>query len=359
MRRVIGVLVLSLIAVPQVASASAETQARSFVEGAAAMIYACAWPTATYESVSFLSLGRAEGGYDAVFRLIGKSAFDDSDLWVDLAFEFRNGELHDMHVMRHNAILVPPFETCKAMGKLLDDLIKESQSQKPGRQDPRPSAGRQNNSSTAAVCINNAANFEMKYAYRWSGNEWQQDTIAPGSVRRHWWTYNVQVPSFEVTYDDNLAKGVSESRRHLNLSSAVPPVSCSSVKNYSFVVKDNAIGLNSDTWEPGWPHPFAPSVIAGEKTGEWRPAPGYRWYDTADKTGLAVVPENLGITGILIGFKGNGDIYPTVIRVVPGGPAEGAGIHADMEIVRVNGVSTAQRRIDDAWLCSQASEAAP
>ena len=32
-----------------------------------------------------------------------------------------------------------------------------------------------------------------------------------------------------------------------------------------------------DAWKPGSPHPDSPHVVAGVKSGTWRPEPGYRY----------------------------------------------------------------------------------
>ena len=108
------------------ASGSDKESARSFVDSVAAVVYRLAWPSATYEEVSFRSLDPVQGGYDVFVRLSGKSGIDESDLWLDLVFEWRGGTLHDLRVVRHNAFWVPPFETSKAIGQIVTDLLEEA-----------------------------------------------------------------------------------------------------------------------------------------------------------------------------------------------------------------------------------------
>jgi len=44
-------------------------------------------------------------------------------------------------------------------------------------------------------------------------------------------------------------------------------------------------------WTPGTPDPDHPNVVASEKEGNWKPAPGYKWRDNAAQQDMQVVPR--------------------------------------------------------------------
>ena len=72
-----------------------------------------------------------------------KTGFTDTpgfggNLWLDLVFEFRGGQFYDLRVVKHNAVLVPPFKTASAMASLAADLAQEFASSKPDT--PAPAA---------------------------------------------------------------------------------------------------------------------------------------------------------------------------------------------------------------------------
>ncbi|RMH16750.1 MAG: DUF1036 domain-containing protein [Acidobacteria bacterium] len=144
MHRVIAVallvfLVATLTAVPSSARKSAEDDPKGFVESIAETVYAWAWPSAEYESASVKSIDPVAGGYDVLVKLSGKSAFDGGDLWLVLVFKLRNGSLADVKVSAHNAILVPPFATVKALGQLIAELAAEQSYRSPPKaSSPQP-----------------------------------------------------------------------------------------------------------------------------------------------------------------------------------------------------------------------------
>jgi hypothetical protein len=103
----------------------------------AALVYGTAWPTATYEGWRLQKVERLEDGLALKVRLSGESGFG-GDLWLDLVFEFRGGQFYDLWVVKHNAVLVPPFKTASAMASLAADLAQEYASSKPDT--PAPAA---------------------------------------------------------------------------------------------------------------------------------------------------------------------------------------------------------------------------
>jgi uncharacterized membrane protein len=111
------------------ATASAIEDTRSDYEKVADMLgkslYFLAWPTAKYQRANFGSVTAAANGADVVFRLYGKSAFDDGELWTDVVLQIRNGEVSDLKWGRNNALLMAPGGTMKAVGAALKDLNRE------------------------------------------------------------------------------------------------------------------------------------------------------------------------------------------------------------------------------------------
>lgn len=104
--------------------ASDEERARGFIGSIAAGVYNAAWPTADYEGFRLKKVEGLDDGLAVLVRLTGESAFG-GELWLDLVFEFRADQLFDMRISSHNAILVPPFETAKALASLTMDLARE------------------------------------------------------------------------------------------------------------------------------------------------------------------------------------------------------------------------------------------
>lgn len=102
-----------------------DAQERNFIASVAATVYGVAWPSATYKDWNVKSVDRLAGGLDVVVRLSGESRFG-GELWLDLVFKFRNGGFSDLGLQAHNAILVPPFETAKALGAVAKDLINQA-----------------------------------------------------------------------------------------------------------------------------------------------------------------------------------------------------------------------------------------
>jgi hypothetical protein len=120
-------LCVGLLATRAAAQQSTDDQdnAKSFIDSVAQSVYAMAWPTATYKSVSIDGFEPADGGFNVIVKLSGLSAFDNSDLWLKLAFLFRNGSLQDIQVRDDNAILVRPFATSKALGSIALQLAQD------------------------------------------------------------------------------------------------------------------------------------------------------------------------------------------------------------------------------------------
>ena len=112
-----------------------EGEARGFVGSMAALVYGTAWPTAMYESWQLKRVERLNSGLALLVRLSGESGFG-GNLWLDLVFEFRKGQFYDLRVVRHNAVLVPPFKTSAAIAGLTMDLAREFASSRPDTRVP-------------------------------------------------------------------------------------------------------------------------------------------------------------------------------------------------------------------------------
>ena len=101
-----------------------QKNATSFIDSLGQTVYNLARPSATYREVSIDGFEPVDGGFDVLVKLSGQSYFDDSDLWLTLAFMFRNGKFYDIQVRDNNAILVPPFPTTITLAKAAASLAK-------------------------------------------------------------------------------------------------------------------------------------------------------------------------------------------------------------------------------------------
>jgi hypothetical protein len=95
-----------------------ESEARGIVGSLGAAVYNLAWPTAIYDGVTISQFQRVSQGFDVAIVLYGRSGINDGLLWIELVFELRNGALHDVRLGRDNHILVAPFETMRAVGRV-------------------------------------------------------------------------------------------------------------------------------------------------------------------------------------------------------------------------------------------------
>jgi hypothetical protein len=244
------ILVFAFLALGASAHLQAQTRdedgVRSFVDSIAAATYAAAWPTASYKKASIKSTSWVEGGYDVSVRLLGESAFG-GDLWLDLVFEIRNGGLSNVRIGGHNAILVPPFETTKALGAVLEDLIKEYESGSANRRPaPSPAAPTYSAGQAGAVCLRNQSSEEIKFSYRWGEGAWQSDSVAAKTNSWYWWTYsgnNRTSPQFYIRFDDNFAAGYTETSYWLPRAEVTLPVKCEAAMQFQFVVSGPKIDL--------------------------------------------------------------------------------------------------------------------
>lgn len=203
------------------------------VNSAAAAIYKVAWPTATYTKCELAEIKPANSGFDIVVKLSGRSGFDNSDLWLYLAFAFRDGDLKNVWVVKHNGFW-PPFATADGMYRAGRALWQEYVQ-------PTDEAG--------AICLINPTGSMLVFQYRWGDAPWQEVSIQPGVSYMFWWPYTQasgrRSPPFEIRYDDSFEDGYTEQRYTLDRNIAKLPITCQAAKQYRFSLRGPKIFLNS------------------------------------------------------------------------------------------------------------------
>ena len=177
------VLLLWLTAGPASAAAQrTEREARGFVESIASVVYHTAWPTATYEGLSFGAPSRVGRGYDVPIRLYGRSGFGGGRLWMELVLELRDGRLSGLHVRRHNAVLAPPFATAAAIG---DALVAVGNSMAEERVPaPPPTTRTAYDRRVASYLVGTWRDENSVFTYRADGrwwSEWESGSSAGGA----------------------------------------------------------------------------------------------------------------------------------------------------------------------------------
>jgi hypothetical protein len=115
-----------------------QDNAKSFVDSVAQTVYKLAWPTATYQRISDYGFEPAENGFDLTVTLSGLSGFDGSDLWLKIAFLFRNGKFADIQVRDDNAILMRPFVTSATLASVAVQLAQDYAKDQNQAQSPAP-----------------------------------------------------------------------------------------------------------------------------------------------------------------------------------------------------------------------------
>jgi len=85
------------------------------VRSQGANLYTLAWPSATYKSVDIQEIHLTDGGADLTVVLRGRSAFDNSELWVQTLIKIRDGKFVDLRWNTHSPSLFRP-------GSTVDDL---------------------------------------------------------------------------------------------------------------------------------------------------------------------------------------------------------------------------------------------
>ncbi len=267
-------------------SDSDDSDWRKFVDSIGKILYFDAWPTATYQSVSFGNVAVVPGGVDVSFVLHGISAFDNGPLWTEVVLEMRNGKITNIRWGRNNAVLAAPGSTMKALGQALDELNKQYQQQ---QGTPAPAAGGMPIPSLSAICLANPTDDSITYTLTVDGAK-QDHTLAPKTFLVS--TSNSAAADFVLDYDDSFADGYQGRTIHVaGTPRAQAPTTCDDDLEYDFVVDDQLIGLNSKRWIPGFEHPFMPNLLRAQKEGDWVCAPGQTWANPDDTSDLRCVPN--------------------------------------------------------------------
>lgn len=98
---------------------------QNFVDSIAYSTFKTAWPTATYESVEIFEHRETSYGHEVTIRLIGKSkmyVIGNCPLKLDLLLSTNSSYIiKDVEVLKHNAIMQPPFKT---VSSIKDAVIK-------------------------------------------------------------------------------------------------------------------------------------------------------------------------------------------------------------------------------------------
>lgn len=335
-------------------TASEDRQTRSFVDSVGSSLYFLAWPTATYRGVTYDGATKRPNGVDLQITLYGRSAFDDSSLWVELVLQVRNGSVSGIRWGRHNAILARPGETMIALGETLDQLSREYQRSNATRDiestplvppppratvpQPPPSAP----VSYTAICLANPTDGSMAYTMPWSGQR-EERTLKPKEARMYW---DVRPGAeFTVTFDNSYGDGYTPGTVVLSgkLLQAAPEA-CADAEPYNFMTEKQSIGIWPVSWKAGFPHPFAPTLVTGAKPNDYQCAAGHKWLDPADNSYLSCIPASQGRIGIRYEVKNELD-YPFILTVRSQGPAARAGVTERVWLMSVNGISTYKKAL--------------
>jgi hypothetical protein len=239
-----------------------QKDAYSLIDSMAKTVYNLAWPTAKYRDVSYAGIEPAEGGFDVLVKLSGQSAFDDSDLWVKLAFMFRNGAFYDIRVRDDNAILMRPFATTTALATTAASLAKQYADEQRAKSQngvlpaptpettptyvPPTTTGDPASPSAEGTCLSNSTSHEVSFEYRWGQGEWTDEKLEPNQQMAYWWKYKEggrPSPEFFVRFGDPSAPQSAPHVYHLDRAPTTEPPVCESLTNFHFAVSGAAMDL--------------------------------------------------------------------------------------------------------------------
>lgn len=203
---------------------------KEFVNSVGEILYAAAWPTATYESVSFEGVENIQGNIYLKIKLYGRSAFDDSSLWTEVIVKIQNGEIKDVYWGKHNAIIAKPGETVAAFGQLISDLNKKYEK-----------STRTGSTTYRLTCIINKTGNKIYYKYKWGDNAWNNDTLDSGYSS--WYSSLVDVKFF-IEFDGDFVSGY-QPKNYWLYTKLANNRSCDDAKKYEFVAKENQLDMLS------------------------------------------------------------------------------------------------------------------
>jgi hypothetical protein len=351
----LAVAIASLVLCAGVRPATSQTQAgdkplfERLVDGVAGLVYWAAWPTATYQRVSIHDIAPAADGAVVTLRLHGKSAFAEGDLWVDVKLGMRRtGEITNMAWGKYNGFFPPGF-TWQRIGDAADEINRRNATAAPSRPAPAAAPARYIPPPSPApapapapvelmtVCVSNPTSATVAYSLKW-GNKTEAFSLAPGEAQSYW------APSaagrFDISFDADLTSATRQVTYQLSgQTSRGEPASCADNLTIEFLTATTRLGVRPKAWSPGSAHPFESSVVAGNTSGTWACAAGFKWYAPDDKESLLCVDERYGYIGVSFGVGAN-QAFPHISTVTPGSAAAEAGIVSGTFVVSVDGVST-------------------
>lgn len=332
-------IVLAGVAAPLSAAAQGTPDVHAwyerFVDGIAGLVYGYAWPTATYQRVELDSVSPRPNGADVVFRLHGKSAWADGDLWLQFIMHVRNGEVAGYRWGEHNGVW-PPGLLSETMLAALNDMLKSS-AHPPGSPPAPPE--RLSVSPVAVACFSNPTTQTLRYKVGigdWTDNV----TLEPGRTNMTW--ARTPAPSLVVTFDDGFADGYSETTLRFTAAQRTPrPTSCDDSLVFDFQLSGNRIGLFPRTWIAGFPHPFNGRVVAAAAPQTWTCAAGFRPYPWDDGEGLDCIGKDAGVIGVRLA-RDESSGFLRIDKVMAASPLALNGIPTGTLVFSIDGASTEQ-----------------
>jgi hypothetical protein len=321
--------ILIAVVAPALVAQTAPSRAwyERLVDGVAAVVYNVAWPTATYERVTFRSLNPAANGADVAFRLHGKSLFADGDLWLDVIMQVRGGEITGLKWGDNNGF-VPPGLTTGAMLEAINEMTKPS----PARS-PESAAS----SGVAVVCIGNTTNATVNFKLK-RGQGAANFSLGEGQTMI--FTAPIEDRSFEVTFDNRFTEGYQPGALRFTAGIRSPrPDSCTDDLKLVFMAAGDRLGVTTAAWSPGFPSPYDDSVLQSTEKDKWVCAAGFRPYPWQSGQGLQCIGNTVGVLGLSLEKDPNGT-FLRIATVYPGSPAAAAGLVAGTIVVSIDAAST-------------------
>jgi hypothetical protein len=301
-----------------------------FVDGVAALTYNIAWPTATYRDVEVSTVTPAEGGADVAFRLHGKSAFADGDLWLDVIMHVRDGRVAGLDWGENNGFF-PPGLTTSAVLEGLNSAMKQANA---------PSAGDAAPASTPAVavaCVTNTTNGDVPFTLQ-RGADTSSFKLGPGQAMI--FSAGPSDRHFQITFDNSYADGYQAGSLSFNAAVRSPrPESCDDDLTFVFLASGDRLGLMTKTWIPGFPSPWDDAVLQSDVKDQWVCAGGFRPYPWDTGQGLQCIGTNAGVVGLTL-VKDETSPFIRIDRVFASSPAAQAGLERGMMVISIDGAST-------------------
>jgi len=297
------------------------------VDGIAALVYNVAWPTATYERVTFGSLRPVANGADVTFRLHGKSALADGDLWLDVIMKVRSGEITGLEWGDYNGFFPPGLTTGTLLGAV-NEVTKPS---------PTRPAASPTSAAVAVACIDNRTNGTVNFKLK-RGQGAANFSLPAGQAMI--FTAPVADRAFEVTFDNRFTEGYQPAslRFHAGIRSPRPD-SCTEDLKLAFTTSGDRLGITTVTWSPGFPSAYDDSILQSTEKDKWVCASGFRPYPWPGGQGLQCIGSTVGVIGLSLEKDPSGP-FLRIATVYPGSPAAAAGLVAGMTVISIDAAST-------------------